>query len=109
ASAGVLYIAINRAMAFLLWFEPRFGGASMRNQTFAARQRRCDRRERTRPIRGDAQYARPLLKVVNTERRRKPRGAAGWQHMIGTGTIIADRFARIVSAKNGAGVTQLRH
>src|SRR5580765_2276693 len=64
----------------------------MRVESFAARERRGDRTERSRRLGRDIQHARALLEIVDAERRGESRRAARRQHVVRSGAIIAERL-----------------
>ena len=57
---------------------------------------------------GHLNQAAALLKIVDSQRRRKPRCARSRQHMVGTGAIVAQAFAGERAQKNRASVDQQR-
>ena len=55
-----------------------------------------------------ADNRRPLHKVEDAEPRGKTRAACGRQHVVGAGDVVADRFRRMASEKDRAGVADSR-
>ena len=49
-----------------------------------------------------------LLEVVDAQRRAETRGAAGGQHVVGAGAVVAQALAGVSAQKDGAGVAQQR-
>ena len=52
----------------------------------------------------EADHARALEEVVHAERREEARGAAGRQHVVRAGEIVADRHRRVVAEEDRARV-----
>src|SRR5512137_3017253 len=75
-TAATTSIANNVAIDISLGLaQPVLGALRMRRQPFAVRERRGDRPEHLRCGLGHVQQARPLLEVVDAERRREARRA----------------------------------
>ena len=72
------------------------------------RQHRGNAPQRLRAGFADFDQAGALLEVVDPQRRGKARRAAGGQHMIRAGAVIAQRFAGVGPQKDRARVAQQR-
>ena len=74
----------------------------MRRQALGLGQTQGSRRDGGKTLRADPLDAHPLQEIVETEPRRKARGAAGRQDVVRPGDIIAERFRRIVAEEDRA-------
>src|SRR5271155_5002028 len=81
----------------------QFHRAGVALEPFHSRQVRDRRSERRNRAFRRLDYTGSLKEIVCTQRRRKPRGAAGRQHVIGTGKVIAKWRGSERTEKNRTG------
>ena len=103
SSFGPLLIDAGGVSTALV-FHAQLGAARVRFETLGARERGGDGAEEARAFARDADHARALLEVVDTQGRREARRARGGQHMVGTGAVIAQRLGGVVAEEDRAGV-----
>src|SRR5256885_10879198 len=77
-------------------------------QAFAMRQHRGDAAQGLGALLADLDEAGSLLEVIDPQRRRKARRAAGGQHMVGAGAVVAQALAGIGTQEDGACMAQQR-
>src|SRR5256885_14201441 len=75
--------------------QTHFGRTRMALQAFAMRQHRGDAAQGLGALLADLDEAGSLLEVIDPQRRRKARRAAGGQHMVGAGAVVAQALAGI--------------
>ena len=92
------------ASSLALLVETILGARRVRRQTFAARQRRGQAAERLRTLARNRENARPLLKIVHAQCRRKARAFRRREHVVGTGAVVAQRLRAVVPDENRARV-----
>ena len=72
----------------------------MRRQAFGFCKPQGSRRQHSQPVRAGALNAHALQEVIQSESGRKPRCAAGGQHVVRAGHIVTQRFRRVVAKEN---------
>src|SRR5512138_1835814 len=98
----------SRRFTSALRLIAEFRAPRVRDEPFAARERRRDRTEGARRGGGEPEQRRALLEVVHAERRREARRASRRQHVIGPGAVVAERLGGVVAHEDRTGVPDLR-
>src|SRR5262245_39458760 len=79
-----------------------FSRLGVRGKTLAARELGRHFSEARGGLARDADDARSLLEVIDAERRGKTRRARSGQHVVGPGTVVAERFRAFAAKKDRA-------
>ena len=76
----------------------------MRVEPFGLGQSHGSRRELPQLLGAELEERRAFHEVEHGEAGRKPRRACGRQHVVGAADIVADRFRRVASDEDRAGI-----
>ena len=90
-----------------LILQTEFRAACVRGQAFTVGQGAGDAAQRLCANGGHFNQAGALLEVVYPQRAGKAGGAAGGQHVVGAGTVVAQAFRGKAAHEDGTGVLEL--